>query len=651
MKRRLSTFLVACALVVPTITAPPMATAQDATAFSVPSAPTDVQARRGAGGITVTWRSVSASPAVTAYVVDGGPGTCPVVVGPSKQSVVMPTLPGAGRVIPRVEAVNAYGVSAAGAAAPVRATGLGDARYRVAQFLQFSDFHGALPPGRGRAGAAVLASAFARDRAAVAPTFTVSSGDSIGGSPPISAVFEEVPTIQALNLMGLDVSTFGNHEHDRPLPHLRRMIDLSRFPWVVSNYSSLAPLQGSRNGTKPYVLLRRDGITVGVVGMNTEDTPEVVKAGNLSYGRGLQQEVAISASVRGVQARVDEARRAGAQIVVALLHQGWQENSNGKALGRLPEIAAQLRGVDVVYGGHTHQQYQSMANRSPVIEVPNSGQGYSRTRVCLDTRTGRVLGSAAEYVPAAALAGLTPDPRTQTLVQRYERELAARLDGLVGRVDAVLPRGGTPPVERSGETPLGDLTADTVRAKYGTQLALIAGGSIRDTLPSSGYTPLDPTLRRPSPGSTGPYDVALGDVMAVFPFGDEVATTSLSGDQLWQALENGVSGWPSDGRFPQVSGLRYAFDPTRPSGSRVTAVTLADGTPIRRDATQYTIATVAYLVNGGDGYAGVFNPDLATVREPLLDALLERLREDLAAGRVTLSPPADGRITVQGGAS
>ena len=78
-------------------------------------------------------------------------------------------------------------------------------------------------------------------------------------------------------------------------------------------------------------------------------------------------------------------------------------------------------------------------------------------------------------------------------------------------------------------------------------------------------------------------DVTLGDAMSSLPFPNNVATTSITGANLWKALENGVSGYPTQGRFPQISGFAFSFDPTRPEGSRVTSVTLPDGTPIPAD--------------------------------------------------------------------
>jgi 2',3'-cyclic-nucleotide 2'-phosphodiesterase (5'-nucleotidase family) len=622
------------------------APATGADTLSVPPAPSEVSAEVGTRFVRVFWTpSAPASPAVTRYVVHAGPGSCPVTVPATATAALLPIVGGESVIVPRVRAVNAYGYSADAVAPPVDVSGRTNPRFENVQFLQFSDFHGAIESSASAIGAATLAAVFDADRAAVRPTFTVSSGDNIGGSPIISSQFDELPTIEALNLMGLDISTYGNHEHDQPLEHLRRMMAASGFPWVVSNYSSLAPLQVPGNAARDFVILDRGGVQVGFVGMNAPETSELVFPGNLAYGRNGKQTLEIGASAASVSRAAGEARAAGADLVVALVHEGWNQNVAGVAEGELLDLASAFRDVDLVYGAHTHQTYASMVRGRPVTQVRNSGQEYARTQVCLDRASDTVVGTNTEVITKRQLPAITPDARTAALVADYRARLGQRLDQRVGVVAGVFPRGGTPPVERSGQTPLGTLAADALRARYGTDLVILNGGSIRDTLPAAGYLPQDPTLRRPSGDGSGPYDVTLGDVTAVLPFGNNAATSTMTGAQLWRALENGVSGYPTDGRFPQISGFRFTFDPDRPVGSRILSVTLADGTPIARDGRAFTVTTVDYILYGGDGYDGVFDVRGSQMREPYVDTVVAALLADLTAGIVTAVPADDGRIT------
>jgi len=615
--------------------------------YSAPAAPTGVKATHGGRGLIVSWKAPPAgSPPVTNYVIHAGPGSCPITVGATRRSAVLPIARGQTAARPEVHAVNAYGYSPA--ATSTRTFKVSATRgYRNIQVLQFSDFHGALETSDGNIGAAVLKTAFQRDRTHSPSTFTAISGDSIGGAPPISSAFEERPTIEALNLMKADVSTFGNHEHDRKLDHLRQMIDLSNFRWTVANYSTLKPLEGAKHKATSYVILKRGGVKVGFVGMNTPETKDLVAPGNLEYAPG--KEVTIGAGVQSVQKKIDAARKAGAEIVIALVHQGWSTNEAGKALGPLVTVAGQLKHVAAVYGGHTHQPYASITSGNTTVETKNSGQEYSRLQVCLNKRSGKVAGTAVQVVGKKDVAKLKPDRATAELVAGYQKQLGAKYDVKLGAVSGVFPRGGTPPVERSGETPMGDITADALRARYRTDLVITNGGGIRDTLPAAGYIPnlQPPIIRPPSPAAS--YDVLLGDVMTVYPFNSAAATSTVSGQQLWRALENGVSKWPGDGRFPQISGFRFTFNPDLPAGQRILSVTKPDGTPIAADSTSYTITVVDYMAFGGDGYSDFFNPTQAKIQGPFADVLIDLLKADMAAGRVTQVPALDGRITRVGG--
>jgi 2',3'-cyclic-nucleotide 2'-phosphodiesterase (5'-nucleotidase family) len=633
---------IACAVTLTISMLPRVAAADE---FAVAPAPSNVQAKLTSGGVQVSWDPApAAQPKVTHYVVHAGQNSCPVLVPAGARTASMPIVEGQRRIVPRVQAVNAYGFSE-----PVKASASlavkppVSSRFRSVQFLQFSDFHGAIEATNTNAGAARLATAFERDRRAVKPTFTVSAGDNIGGAPVISSEFDEVPTIKALNAMKLDVSTLGNHEHDRPIPFLRQRIDDSKFAYVVSNYSTLKPLQGKKNGVKRFNLIERDGITVGFVGMNTPDVASLVKGGNLSFGKGAKNTIELSESTRSVQRDIENAKRAGAQMVVVLAHQGWAENANGEAKGPLIDMARKLQGAAVVYGGHTHLQYASIINQASVVEVENAGREYSRTQVCLDTQANRVLGSHVEFIQASSIAQLPPNPKVAAFVARYQQQLAAKLDVRAGSVADVISNGDG---SRSDQTEFGTLLSDAARVEYGTDFALLNIGGIRSNLPAASYRPADPTLRRPSQGSSGPYDVTLGDVLTALPFENFLATTTISGEQLWKALENGVSVYPGSGRLPQVSGLRFAFDPTAPLGSRVQSVTRDDGAPILPDNTIYTITAVDFMISGGDGYGDLFNPQQAHIRDLMTEVLVQALRADGAAGRVTSVPDPSGRISI-----
>ena len=252
--------------------------------------------------------------------------------------------------------------------------------------------------------------------------------------------------------------------------------------------------------------------------------------------------------------------------------------------------------------------------------------------------------------------GTTPaaycDQAIVDMLVPYRQQLAAQLDGQIATTTLPFDRAGTPSVERSGESPLGDLMADGMRARYGTQLGLMNGGGIRQQLPTCSYLPTNTALNRGNwdathttvttcsgYGSGTPYDIVLGDVFSVLPFGNNLTTRTVTGAQLWTAMENGVSridasGNGADGRFPQVSGFKFSFrydiatgchspittggaDWTACNIARVQTMALTNGTPIPNDGTTYTLTLPNFTNTGGDSYF-MFKDGQGTTQE--LDA-------------------------------
>jgi 2',3'-cyclic-nucleotide 2'-phosphodiesterase (5'-nucleotidase family) len=657
--RSLGTIALATSLLV-SLLAP---TAQAVT-YSLPNAPTSVTSYLGAKGVVVRWiPGETVEPGITGYVVSAGPGSCPIFVPAKNNNVVtMPVVIGQPAGTPVVRAVNAYGFSKPTASSKsYTAAQLGtvaNSGNKAIQVLQLSDLHGAIEVGNSF-GAPLLVSNWNADRTANAATVAFTSGDNIGAAPPISTEFEELPTIETLNAMKLDAGAFGNHEHDRNLAHLQKVIGASDFQWVVSNYNpdSLDALKSGTKQAKTYTIIERGGVKIGVVGANTPETIEQVFPGNLDYtnAAGAKKTITIDPGVTGVNQAIVDAKAAGAEIVIALIHQGWQENSDGGAKGVLNTMAAQIKGAAAIYGGHSHQTFATVipgtSRVAPVVigQTRNSGVEYTRTQICM--KYGKVVGQSIEHVLKAASTTIntgvlstitTQDVAAAAMVKKYKDQLTVRLDIKIGQVSGVFPRGGTPAVERSGETPMGNYIADLMRAKYKTDFAIQNGGGIRDTFPAKTYIPVNPALVRTG---TGPLDVTLGDALTVFPFGNQIATTTVTGENLWKALENGVGGnFPGDGRFPQVSGFKFSFDASKPIGSRIVEVTKLDGTAIAKDSKEYTLTTLDFLIYGGDGYLNVFSPTKAKVQGALLDVFTDALKADMAAGKVTQVPVADGRI-------
>ncbi|HUR16836.1 MAG TPA: 5'-nucleotidase C-terminal domain-containing protein [Candidatus Limnocylindrales bacterium] len=528
------------------------------------------------------------------------------------------------------------------------------------QILNVSDWHGNLDPVAGLGGAWNLSARWQQDRTAF-PSLTLTAGDDFGATPALSSFFNEVPAVLAERMMGIQVGALGNHNFDRGVTHLQSMVNLAGAPTSASTpgspYSYVAAnldLNGQLAGVDPYRIFEVGGVRVGVIGVTNEEAPSVVLPG--AFG-----DIVITDSVAAAN-KVAKQIRMFTDVTLVITHKGVRGFTAGQPFGELIDFANALdpENVDVVFGDHTDVQYSGTHNGILVHENRSYGIGYAKT--LLSVQLGNGNGSKRSEVISKSVSFVSPGPSgalssgntscgvltfcDQAIVNMlvpYRQQLAALLDGTVGTATGTFVRGGN--IERRQEVPIGDLIADGMRWKYGTQLALMNGGGIRSALPSS-YAPANTSLRRPVAGYAcgvacpAPWDLVLGDVFTVLPFSNIITTRTVTGAQLWAALENGVSainsvtGLGTDGRFPQISGFKFTFDYGNAVGSRVLSVALSDGTPIPNNASStYTMALPNFVNLGGDGYT-VFNDGTGTTQA--LDALV--MKDYMAVAGPTFDP-------------
>jgi 5'-nucleotidase len=501
------------------------------------------------------------------------------------------------------------------------------------QVLNVSDFHGQLDPlsisGVGNVGgAAALSTYWQQDRAENPNTLLLTGGDAVGASPPLSSFFDDIPTIEFMNYAGFDADTFGNHNFDKGLAHLQEQIDLAEFSYVSAN---LANLDDNLTGVAPFVIEKVGGVKVAVIGVTNPEAPTLVAPGALGT-------IEITDPAAAANAARAEAEELGAKVFIATGHLGIEgTDSSGEPTGPLTEFANDVQGFDLILGDHTNVQYKNTINGALVLENLSKGATYAKTTLHYDRRMGGIVMASSEFVVPVTSA-VQPDPKVVELLAPYREELAAQLDGVIGVATDIFPRGGN--IERIREVALGDLTADALRTTYETQIAFTNGGGLRSPLPSS-YLPQDTTLRRPTPGYAAgpPYDLVIGDVYSVLPFGNQSLTRTVTGAQLWAVLERSVGQAPNAfGGFLQISGFRFTYDSTLPAGSRVLSVTLDDGTVVAEDATTYTGTTNDFTNAGGDGYVELADGQGVT-RNLMANDLLAYI-----TAQGTITPTTDGRI-------
>ncbi|MGY1829883.1 bifunctional metallophosphatase/5'-nucleotidase [Geodermatophilus sp. SYSU D01180] len=499
-------------------------------------------------------------------------------------------------------------------------------------------------------------------------TFFVGAGDLVSASPFNSSVFKDEPTIEVLNALGLDFSAVGNHEFDRGQEELYRIsgatdgrfsddvsacegivpgvdgcfgagehaFEGAQFPYLAANVTDTAT---GKPILPPYEVVQTTGNKrVGLIGVVTDDTPNIVDASGIEGLTFGDEATAINRYARELQAQ-------GVQAIVVMVHEGGTQgtgagydrcvgNMAGTPIGAIN--AAVAPAVDVIISAHTHVPYDCVlpdpaGNPRLVTQAGFYGKALTdiRFRVGSD---GDVIRSTATATNVP-VRQTSPDPAVQSIVSYWEARAAEAGNVPVGRQTADLDRAyrsGQP--VRDSESALGNLVADAQRAAIaGADVAFMNPGGLRADINCASSGPADPS-----------GTITYAETFAVQPFSNTVNTVQLTGAGIEQVLEQQWavrSGSPS---FLQlsVSGLTYSFDPRLPAGSRVDPASIRiGGQPLDLNAT-YTVVANSFLIAGGDSFGAFVSgrPAGATVATGPND--VDAFNAYVAAQTTPVTPPA-----------
>ena len=527
---------------------------------------------------------------------------------------------------------------------------------REVTFLDISDYHGQLIPLSEAAdnltatgtsnpsfaigGAAFLKPWFDAYRAeAQGPTITVAAGDSVGATPPISSFFGDKPTIELMNDMGFTLDGLGNHNFDRGEQYLRNvLIPLAEFKYVSANILDSRTNDTPPEWSKSWVF-NFGNFKLGVIGFSNPDIPELVSP--TALGPFVVTDPLAAVNQRATQLR----QQAGMGAVVAIGHLGATAGTLTDPTGPLIDLADGTHQVDAVIGDHTDFQVLDTRDNGVVVtENRSKGIRFTRVRLVVNTSTHSVVYKTADFHKPWDI-GVTPDPQIQARIDGLNAQLQPILSTVIGNSDRFVPRADAcgNDAGRTCESLVGNVVTDAMRTTYGVDFAITNSGGLRADLTC-------PTTDNPNdfcPAYTPPpFPITQGQVLTVLPFGNQVVTLTVNGEELKSMLENGVSQMPQvAGRFPQVSGLCFTYDISQPAGSRVVSTVreAPDGSCTGAavdltSASSYTIAENDFMANGGDGYPVLISR--ATTRN-----LMDRDVADYIQAQGTISPAIQGRVS------
>lgn len=400
-------------------------------------------------------------------------------------------------------------------------------------------------------------------RADVENSLLLDAGDVFSGTLYFTQ-FQGQADLELMNLLGYDAMGLGNHEFDKGPEGLAKFITgnypegyktPAQFPVVNANFDfSNEPVlkdlahttvgeQGADNldgQIYPAVVLDVNGEKVGVIGVTTEETAFISSPGD---------NIEINDAFEAAGEAVDMLESKGINKIVAISHLGWDRDL---------QLAEEVEGIDIVVGGHSHTKpdpYPALVDKDStptvVVQAKDHGEFLGRLDVTFDDH-GVIISSVGSLL---AVKDYAADAATSARLAEYAAVLDDFKTTVVGSTQVALD--GLRANVRTKETNLGNLIADAMLAKAsgtGATIAITNAGGIRASIDEG--------------------DITLGEVLTVMPFGNTLKVLELTGEQIVAALENGVSKVPAqEGRFPQVAGLKFVYDPAQPENNRIKKLT------------------------------------------------------------------------------
>jgi 2',3'-cyclic-nucleotide 2'-phosphodiesterase (5'-nucleotidase family) len=494
-----------------------------------------------------------------------------------------------------------------------------EARSVDINLVTVNDFHGRIEQSGTAAGIARLSTAVQQIRAENPNTVFAAAGDMIGASTFTSFIQQDVPTIDALNAAGLDVSAVGNHEFDKGFADLTdRVMPLALWEYLGAN---VYDKETGEPALPEYWIEKFEGVRIGFVGAVTDELPSLVSPTGIE---DITVGDPVEAANRVADQLSDGKKNNGeADIVVFLVHEGAATTSIESATDpntRFGEIVLGANdNIDAIVSGHTHLPYNHVIDGRPVISSGQYGERFSDMEITYDRATKSITKMENTiYTMATAFdsrgnvtAWLTePDPEIVPIVTAAT-EVANELGNVViGQADAAFNRAQQPGVvnnqpalveNRGGESTLGNFVADV-------QLWALEADGTRD---------VDITFMNPGGlrADINAGDTTYREAANVQSFANTLVTVQMTGAQVKAVLEEQWQPAGASRPFLKLGvneGLSYTYDPTAAQGSHITEIRL-DG-ELLDPAALYTVGANSFLGGGGDNFTTFALPQVAATK-------------------------------------
>ncbi|ASS76984.1 multifunctional 2',3'-cyclic-nucleotide 2'-phosphodiesterase/5'-nucleotidase/3'-nucleotidase [Tumebacillus algifaecis] len=455
-------------------------------------------------------------------------------------------------------------------------------------------------------------------------TIVVDGGDAWQGTL-ISNLFNGESVIESMEEIKYDAMAIGNHEFDFGRDVLINNIKKSSVPIISANVieDSTGKLV---DWTKPYVILDKGGVKVGVIGFSTPQTSTTTKSTNIE-GLSFPDPAPIAKKLS------EELKAQGVDVVIVTSHlPGEQEKATKEIMGELVDLANGTgKGyLDAIVGGHSHQRVAGHVNGIPVVEASQWTWALGHIQLFVDKDNKGIVSSNAGLLETYTNL-TTGDAAVKQIVKGYKDQVAvkeAEVQGIaataLSRKSYRMAKNGNQ--DRDGVTALGMSITDSMRKSSNSDIAFTNAGGVRADVDAG--------------------EMTYGEMFAVLPFGNVNMTGTMTSEQVKRAVD--VIDKYSKLIALQWSGINVEWDGTRPAGDMVTKITLTDGTPIYVDGKYNTdrtfkVTTNDFMATGtGDGYLVFGEVKDWQLGDVMLDGWVNMVKELHTQGKqVSVTP--DGR--------
>lgn len=386
------------------------------------------------------------------------------------------------------------------------------------------------------------------------------AGDFFQGTPEGDFTGGE-SVIEIMNELDYDALTLGNHEYDQGNENVKRLAGMAQFPFLGANI--IDERTGERvKYAKPYIIKELKGIRFGIFGLTT----------STSICEGLKFEEVIPAAkeclkeLEGKVAYAPELQRRNADIIIGLTHLGFDEKEEKEVTDY--QLAESVPGIDIIFGGHYEKELHPPAispkYKTIICQTRGNGAYLGQLDLVIDKKKKKIIKHKGRII-TLWVDEYPPDEGVASLVERYASKVRKVMDEVIGEATEAIRRDP----EAKEESAIGNWQTDLMREFAQTDIALQNSFGIR--------------------GDILKGKITKRDIYNVSPFDNTLVTMELSGEEIWQILEESVG----EAGILQVSGMKVIYNKEKPKGKRILEIEI-EGKPLKPKKT-YSLVTNSFL--------------------------------------------------------